>query len=335
MARKLNRHQAWRAEKIQQERVRRAQRRHQSAESSLPNSEPGPEETGLVIANFGVNLIVEGHTGVHARCVARQNLGAIVCGDRVVWQATGADAGVVVAVLPRRSVLARPDFGGDMKPIAANIDQIVIVIAIKPGIERLLIDQYLVAAELVGIPPLIVVNKADLLTMMSRREVDPLLDEYREVGYPVVKISVHEDAGLDVLSQRLRDKTNVLAGHSGVGKSSIVKALLPDIEVRIGELSAASGLGMHTTTASMLYHLPQGGHLIDSPGIRSFGLWNVSPRELAMGFREFRPFLGHCRFRDCTHRHEPECALIAAAEEGHISTQRMENFYRLLDLLRN
>ncbi|MEK6748682.1 MAG: small ribosomal subunit biogenesis GTPase RsgA [Pseudomonadota bacterium] len=335
MGRKLNRHQAWRAEKIQQDRVRRAQRRDQAVKTAAPPGELGSEESGLVIANFGVNLIVEGDSGARLRCVVRQNLGGIVCGDRVVLQATGDGSGVVIAVLPRRSVLARPDFGGDMKPIAANIDQIVIVIAIKPGIEPLLIDQYLVAAELVGIQPLIVVNKADLLTMMSRRDIDPLLDEYREIGYDVVKISIRDNSGLEVLAQRLRNRTNVLVGHSGVGKSSIAKALLPDIDVRIGELSAASGLGMHTTTAAMLYHLAQGGHLIDSPGIRSFGLWNVSPRELAMGFREFRPYLGHCRFRDCTHRHEPDCALIAASAAEKISAQRLENFYRLLDMLRS
>lgn len=328
--RKLSRKQAWRIEKIQEERLRRARRKAERKEQSLEGDNLGPEQQGVVVSNYGATVDVEGPDGANRRCAVRQNLDALVVGDRVVWQTEReGDSGVVVAVAPRKSLLARPDAYGNIKPLAANIDRILVVTAPVPAYEPYLIDQYLAAAEHTGIHPVIVFNKTDLLSPEQRARADADLADYERIGYPVLHASTRERNGLDELLAQLAGHASVFAGQSGVGKSSLIHALLPEADIRVGEVAEQTGLGRHTTSVSRLYHLPNGADVIDSPGVREFRLWGMDRDTLARGFAEFRPLLGTCRFRDCRHEDDPGCALAEAAAQGRISPRRLENFRRI------
>jgi ribosome biogenesis GTPase len=310
--------------------------------SSRPSSPPeataqltvtdSPARTGLVIVNYGKQLLVEDGTGGLVPCVWRRTIDTPVCGDRVRWLASSTEEGVVEAVEERRTLLARAAGNGRQKPLAANIDQLVIEAATEPALDSFLIDKYTIAAELAGTTPLIVINKADLLDDAARRDIDSLLDGYRAIGYRCLFTSAKYDTGIDAFRAELTACTSILVGQSGVGKSSLIRRLLPELDIATGKLSQASGQGRHTTTATTLYHLPCGGSLIDSPGVRDFHLGTVEPATLARGFREFHPHLGHCRFSDCLHKGEPDCAVTAALERGAISTRRMESYRRLLAL---
>lgn len=331
--RKLTRQQIWRIEKIQKERRQRAQRKAVTLEQ-YGGEQLGPEQEGLVIANYGVNVAVEAMTGSLHRCRLRQNLELLVPGDRVIWQTIIDDdeAGVVVALLPRRTVLARPDALGVLRSLAANIDQILVVAAPRPAYSTDLIDQYLVAAESTGITPLIVFNKVDLIDSAEEREhIEQDLQRYRRIGYRVILASTVAQHGLDSLTAALRDKSSVFVGQSGAGKSSLVHALLPQEAIKVGALAERSGLGRHTTSTARYYHLPGGGAIIDSPGVREFSLWHMETAGLAQGFIEFRPYLGQCRFRDCSHRHEPGCALQQAVADGAVSAERLASYHRLVE----
>lgn len=331
--RKLTRRQAWRIEKIQDERLQRARRKAQHAADALGDQSLGSELFGLLLANYGPYVLVEDEAGAAHRCVIRQNLGALVSGDRVVWQPSTVGDGVVVAVEPRRSLLARPDPGGQMRPIAANIDQVIVVAAPQPGVQLGLIDRYLVAAENTGLAPVILINKIDLLNAAEREQLEAELREYRTIGYPVLYASTRSEHGLDALTAQLHGRTSIFVGLSGVGKSSLINALLPEAAARVGELSASTGRGQHTTSAAMLYHLPGGGNIIDSPGVREFGLWQMSAEDILRGFAEFRLYLGKCRFRNCRHLTEPGCALRQAVAEHHISARRLESYQRIVTSL--
>lgn len=331
--RKLSDQQRRAVERIQQQRKERADRRLLT--QALPEGTAlGEEQQGLVVANYGVMMDVEAADGQIYRCNQRQNIDEITCGDQVIWRpGQGLAGGIVVALLPRDSLLCRPDFQQRMKLIAANINQIFIVTTPQPSISTGLIDRYLVAAEHFGFAPVIVINKADLINDTNREEIDQSLSIYRQLGYPVLFTSARSEHGLDSLIEQLRGHTSIFVGHSGVGKSSLVQVLLPQETIRVGELSESSGKGMHTTTVATLYHLPSGGDIIDSPGIREFGLWEINREQVAQGFIEFRPVLGQCRFRNCQHKAEPGCALHAAVEAGIIQPQRLESFFRILDSL--
>jgi ribosome biogenesis GTPase len=297
-------------------------------------------QPGLVIANYGQTLLVEAADGTTCACVARKSAGQPVCGDRVRWQAAREPGhGAIVAIEPRRSLLARPDARGKARPMCANIDQLVVVSAVpaqvaagyaSSGLNHVLVDHYLVTAELLGLDAVLLVNKCDLaddpLTMKLREECAP----YRDAGYATLPLSAKTRQGLDELEALLRGNTSVFVGESGVGKSSLLQALLPERAIRIGALSETDGKGRHTTTSTLLFHLPHGGDIIDSPGVREFRLWRLSPAELARGFREFEPFLGQCRFRDCRHDGEPGCAVAHGHDNGKISRLRLDSYRAIL-----
>lgn len=304
-----------------------APRRTPPPATDAHTSRPDPSaQNGHVLAHFGQASLVETPDGDVVRCATRRNLPRTVCGDRVRWQPSNPREGVIVEVLARDTVLARPDHNNRMRPVAANMDRIVIVIACKPSFEHDMLDRYLVACELIGAGPVVVVNKSDLLDSQARARLEQRLQEYTDIGYPLCFTSTRSTHGLTDLHAQLKGHTSILVGQSGVGKSSLVQALLPDQEVRTGSLSQVTGLGRHTTTVAMLYHLPDGGDLIDSPGVRDFTLGDVAADDLARGFREFAPYLGLCRFHNCRHIGEPGCAVQAAARDGAISKRRLDSY---------
>ncbi len=299
----------------------------------------GEARDGVVISRFGMHADVEDLDGSVHRCNIRRTIRSLVTGDRVLWR-PGVEGGatvkgIVEAVHERTSVLTRPDFYDGVKPIAANINQIVIVSAILPELSLNIIDRYLVASETLNIEPLLVLNKTDLLDEEGREFVDEQMDIYRAIGYRVLMVSSYQQEGLAALEQTLAGRVSIFAGQSGVGKSSLLNALLGlepgQDEILTNDVSDISGLGQHTTTAARLYHFPQGGDVIDSPGVREFGLWHLEPEQITRGFVEFRDYLGGCKFRDCKHDTDPGCAIRAAVEEGKIDESRFINYHHILD----
>lgn len=290
-------------------------------------------ETGLIIAHYGRQLEVQGIDGEHAgqiwRCHLRSNLEALVTGDLIIWQADSTNhIGVVSALLPRRSLLTRPDPYQKIKPVAANVSLILIVFAPLPTPSTGLIDRYLVACETVGIPALLVLNKSDLLDGETGANLRALLQEYQTLGYDSIEVSCLGD--LSALRAHIGTKNVAFVGQSGVGKSSLINVLLPQAMQRVNIISDNSQLGQHTTTTTRLFHLTNGGALIDSPGIREFGLWHLNETQIQQGFIEFRELYGTCRFRNCQHQTEPDCAIKQAAAEGKILPRRLESLNRLL-----
>jgi ribosome biogenesis GTPase len=314
-------------------RIRKMQDQHAGREASDPAREGlPPGRRGLVISHFGQQLDIEaldepGKGGIY-RCFQRSNLEPLVTGDEVIWQ-TGEPSGVVVAGLPRSSVLRRPNNFGELKPVAANIDTLVIVIAPLPEPHYNLIDRYLVAAESIGLRPLLLLNKCDLLATDNSARFKDMLELYQRLGYKTLQVSGKTLAGLDALRHELASHTSIFVGQSGVGKSALVNALLPGVNTLEGSLSEAVSKGRHTTTSARLFHFPDGGNLIDSPGIREFGLMHLDADDLMNGFIEFRPFLDGCRFRDCKHGKEPGCRLQDAVAQGRIDPRRLASFHAI------
>lgn len=303
----------------------------------------GAEQEARVIAHYGSQLDVELLSDTCAepaviRCALRANIAQLVTGDHVIVRLPADEAGVdavavVVAACERRSLLSRPDSRGLLRPVAANIDAMLITIAPRPQPFPFLIDRYLVAADMHQIQPVILCNKIDLLDDSNRDEIEKLLSIYRAIGYPVFSVSSHCGEGLQAVEEFLCDKIAVVVGQSGVGKSSLIRALLPGIEIATGELSDVVEKGKHTTTTARLYHLPNGGSLIDSPGIREFTLQHVPAQQLLSHFVDLRDYADHCRFRDCQHQHEPGCALLAAEASGAVFPERLASYRHILSTL--
>lgn len=255
----------------------------------------------------------------------------VTIGDRVRVEPIPGDPNmwVIEEVLPRRARFARAAAGQvpQEQVLVANLDQILIVFAAKnPEPNLRLVDRFLVAAESLDMPAVLVINKVELSTPA---ELDALFGHYPKIGYPVYYVSAKTGQGIDELHALLKDKISAFTGPSGVGKSSLINQFQPELALRVGEISESTGKGRHTTTAPQLYPLEEGGFLADTPGLRTLSTWKLDPEELPECFPEFRPYLGECKYVDCTHIDEEGCAIIAAVHEGAIDPRRYDSYQRL------
>ena len=285
---------------------------------------PTPKE-GLVIAHLGQGIAVE-HENSIILCQPLRKLETVAVGDKVLWSLTAPDQGRIEAIFPRRSLLARPSRNNKIRPVAANIDTLYVVIAAKPACDFLLVDQYLAVCEHNNINVALILNKVDL---PQTKEFDDNLSVYLKLGYKIHKVSTITDEGLTELRMTLKNQVSILTGQSGVGKSSITNALIPSKFLKTNAVSDATKLGRHTTTAATLYHIDSGGDLIDSPGVSIFGLADLDRHNLSQGYKEFQEILGNCQFNDCLHDKDKGCAIREAADAGNIAQERYQRFLKL------
>ena len=293
------------------------------------------ESEALVLVSYGSQGVVLLPDGERKRCKFRRKVGRPFCGDRVLV-ARADDASLVVeSILPRRNYFVRADERQRQHVIAANLDQVLIVVAARPLPSRDLMERYLVAVHSLGIEPVIVLNKTDLEVPQDESAAGATvlshMPEYETLGYPVIRTSCKTEPGISALKPVLKDRTSILVGQSGVGKSSLINQLLPDLDIQTGALSTSTGKGTHTTTSTILYQFTGGGYLIDSPGVWEYGIWTLENHELVAGFIEFEPWLGKCRFNNCVHATEPDCAIKQAVADGHIRDWRYQSYLRLLE----
>jgi ribosome biogenesis GTPase len=291
------------------------------------------KDDALVLVSYGGSGVVELGDGERRPCKFKRSVGRPLCGDRVAVERADDESVVVAAIAPRANEFVRVGPRGRKQPIAANLDQVLVVLAPAPEPSRDLVERYLVAVHSLGLRPVLVLNKAELLATAGLADHSPLhrVGDYRALGYAVLETSCKGPPGTAALPAVLDGQVNILVGQSGVGKSSLANALLPDLQLQTRALSRVTGKGTHTTTTTVMYALPCGGRLIDSPGVWEYGLWEMTARELAAGFVEFRALNGRCRFNDCRHAGEPGCSVRSAAEQGVIFAWRYESYLRLLE----
>jgi ribosome biogenesis GTPase len=297
-----------------------------AAQQAYTHSDAHPQ--GLVVSHQGGRILVELEPGLCLECKIKSNLGSIVCGDRVAIETDADSEHRILAILPRDNLLQRVDGFGQVRPVAANISQLLVCLAVAPEPNLFLLDQYLLSAEQQQIEAAILVNKIDLLPGIE----DPfeIGQIYRPLGYRVLHTSVKSGQGMDQFREMLTGELSVLSGVSGVGKSSLTSWLLPDEPIKIASISETSEEGRHTTRTSRLYHLRGGGDLIDTPGVRGFSPFIDSARPLAHGFREILKYSADCRFHNCRHLDEPACAVIQALSEGAINPSRYQSYLKIM-----
>lgn len=320
----------------QQSAVQRGKKQHKKAKRDVEWQDDmlGEMQSGRVVSRYALHADIENEAGEVFRCNLRRTLSNLVVGDWVLWRAGHEQLqginGVVEAVQARKNVLSRPDYYDGIKPIAANIDHIFVVSAMLPRFSANIIDRYVVVCESLGIAPILLLNKIDLASEEERTEAEQLFAIYRTLGYQTLMVSSYSGENMAQLAEMLRDGCSIFVGQSGVGKSSLLNTLQPHLALQTGAVSENSGLGQHTTTVSRLIRLDGGGEVIDSPGIREFGVWHLDADTITNGYREFRDYLGGCKFRDCKHLDDPGCLLREAVEQGNIHPLRFENYHRLI-----
>ena len=299
---------------------------------------------GLVIKNTGswVTVRLDDGSGI-VNCKMRGVLrlkgmrctNPVAVGDIVQVEDKGGDAPVVGAIEPRRNYIIRraSNLSKEFQIIAANLDQAVLVVTLtNPVTSTTFIDRFLATAEAYQVPAVLAFNKIDLLTTDKlRQQFDDLKALYQSIGYPVIAMSAATGQGADELKAQLKGKMSLLSGNSGVGKSSIINLLVPDAHVKVGDVSQTHHKGMHTTTFSELLDLPDGGAIIDTPGVKAFGTIDFERAEVAHYFPEIFNISSGCRFNNCTHTHEPGCAVLDAVEQGEIAHSRFVSYLSILD----
>ncbi|MDC0935525.1 ribosome small subunit-dependent GTPase A [Pirellulales bacterium] len=307
-----------------------------AGESILPAIDPSVCREGRVLRVQGLVSAVAMDDGDVRHCATRRLLKTlstdqrhvVAAGDRVWVRPEGEREGIIERVNPRRGVLSRTS-RGRQHVIVANVDQVLIVAsAAEPRLKPNLIDRYLIAAGKHGVEPLICINKVDLI---DRGEIQPLVGVYSQLGYRVLLASATRDWGIEDLRSFLAGRQTVFAGQSGVGKSSLLNAVDAELGLRVQTVSTENEKGRHTTTTAELIPLTDRGYVVDTPGIRQFQLWGVIAEELSGYFREFRPYVSHCRYPDCTHVHEEPCAVKDAVADGYIDVRRYESYLHMLD----
>lgn len=295
---------------------------------------------GRVISVHGLGSFVRVADGTIYRCTVRGVLKSlatdlqhvVVAGDHVTIEVGGAghdeEQAVIVRVDARRNQISRTS-RKRQQVLVSNIDFVCIVAsAAEPQLKPNLIDRYLISAEKANIDPIIVINKADLVDVA---DLQPVIGVWAQMGYPVLLTSTETGLGVERLKRMVSGRDSVVTGQSGVGKSSLLNVIEPGLQLRVGTVSDENQKGRHTTTAAKLIPLENGGHLIDTPGIRQFQLWDVIPEEVAGYFRDLRPFINGCRFPDCTHTHEDDCAVKWAVADGKLDVRRYESYVQIKD----
>lgn len=300
--------------------------------------QPAIDETacqgGRVLSVHGLTSTVQSDDGALYQCATRRLLKTlstdqrhvVVAGDRVSFRVDRSGDGIIERVEPRHGILARTS-RGRQHILVANVDQIIIIgSAAEPRIKPHLIDRFLITAEQNRIRPLVCINKVDLV---NRSDLQPLVGVYSRMGYRVLLVSAKTGFGVERLRAAVGGRASVVVGQSGVGKSSLLNAIQPNLNLRVAAVSAESQKGRHTTTTSELIPLSPGSYMIDTPGIRQFQLWDVVPEEIAGWMRDLRPYVSRCKFPNCTHTHEAGCAVKDAVADGRLDTRRYDSYCQL------